>query len=408
MLSPLLRRRDFRTFWLGQTASLFGDEITLFAIPITAVLLLHAGPAAMGVLTAAGLLPSLLLSLHAGAWVDRSGRRRRAMLICDIARAVLLLSVPLAWALSALHVAQLYTVAIVIGVFDVFFAVAYQSLFASMTPPEDYVAGQALLNGSRAAAFVGGTGIAGLLVTVFSAPGALVVDAATFLFSACTLRAVRTTEAPPSAPDDSDVRTGLRWIRHSLIVRAALAATATVNLFTFMFSAIFVLYATRSLHVHPGVLGTVLAAGGVGSLLGSLVTGRIARRIGTGRTFAIGMVLFPAPLVLVPLADGSRSAVLVMLFLAEFGSGFGVMMLDIGAGALFAETIPGDLRARVAGAYRMINYGIRPVGALLGGGLGSWLGLRPTLWIAVIGATISVLPLIGSPVLARRSAPVAA
>jgi MFS family permease len=406
MRSPLLRRefRDFRTFWIGQSVSLIGDDITLFAVPIAAVLLLHAHPGDMGLLTAAGLLPSLLLSLPAGAWVDRWGRRRLIMLVCDIIRAVLLLSIPLAYALGELSLVQLYLVAFVIGVFDVFFSVSYQSLFVSLVPEEHYVSGQALLNGSRAGAMVAGNSLAGLLVALITAPGALVVDAGTFVVSAVTLGRIKPAEAPRAAKESGALAVGIRFIMSSSIVRPSLAATTTVNLFTFMINAIFILYATRTLHVPPGELGVILGVAALGSIVGSLVSGRIARAIGTGPMFAVGCVVFPVPLLLFPLAGGPHAAVLGFLLAGEFLSGFGVMMLDIGIGALFASTIPHELRARVSGAFRMINYGIRPVGALLGGALGGWLGLRPALWIAAVGASLCGLWLLGTPVLSREPA----
>ena len=410
MLSPLLRReyRDFRTFWIGQSVSLVGDDITLFAIPIAAVLLLHAHPADMGLLTAAGLLPSLLLSLPAGAWVDRWGRRRLIMLSCDIVRALLLVSIPLAYALGQLSLLHLYLVAFAIGVFDVFFAVSYQSLFVSLVPEEHYVSGQALLNGSRAGAMVAGNSLAGLLVSVVTAPGALLVDAGTFIVSAVTLGRIKPAEAPRAAKEAGALAVGIRFIMRSPIIRPSLAATTTVNLFTFMINAIFILYASRTLHVPAGELGVVLGVAALGSIVGSLVTGRIARAIGTGPTFALGCVVFPVPLVLFPLAGGAHAVVLGCLLAGEFLSGFGVMMLDIGVGALFASTIPHELRARVSGAFRMINYGIRPVGALLGGALGGWLGMRPALWIGALGASFCALWLLGTPVLSREQAPAAA
>jgi MFS family permease len=401
MISPLLRRREFRMFWIGQSVSLLGDQISLFAIPIAAVLLLHAPVAQMGLLTAAGLLPSLLLSLPAGGWVDRLGRGRQLMLACDLGRAAALLGVPVAYLLGGLTMPLLYTVALLVGTLDVLFGVAYQMVFVALVDRDDYVPGQALLNGSRAASFVAGQSLAGLLVALVTAPGALLIDCASFLVSACCLGRIRPDE-PPAAPREAGhLRAGLRFIRESATIRACLAATTTVNLFTFAFSAIFVVYAVRELGNSPAVLGLVLGAGAVGGLLGSTAATRLSRRIGTGPVAAAGCVLFPAPLVLVPLAAGPHWLVLGCLFAAEFGSGFGVMLLDIGLGALFATEIPDGLRARTAGAYRMVNYGIRPLGALLGGGLGTVLGLRPTLLVAAIGASTCVLWLVGTPVLRR-------
>jgi len=149
----------------------------------------------------------------------------------------------------------------------------------------------------------------------------------------------------------------------------------------------------------------VLGAAAMGGVLGSIVTGRISRRIGIGPAFVLGCIVFPAPLVLVPLARGPEWVVLGCLFAAEFLSGFGVMILDITGGSIKAALVPDRLRARVAGAYMVVNYGVRPLGALAGGALGTWIGLRPTLWIASVGAILGVLWLLPSPVPRLRELP---
>jgi MFS family permease len=401
----LLRDRTFRRFWTGQTASLFGDQISLLAIPLTAVLVLHAGPAQMGYLTAAGVLPSLLFSLAAGARIDRSRHRRQIMLACDVLRAMLLLTIPGAYLVGWLGLAQLYLVTFAVGTLDVFFFVSYTTLFVAIVPPERYVEGNSLLNGARAMSFVGGQSLAGLLVAVFTAPGALFLDALSFLGSAFALGRIRPTEPAPAAAEGDALRAGVRFIRHSKVVRAALGATATVNFFTFIFSAIFVLYATRELQVRPAELGLVLGMGAVGGLIGAAITTRIGRRLGIGPAFILGCVLFPASLLLIPLAAGGRIEILALLFLAEFGSGMGVMILDIAVGSIFAAVIPDRLRARVSGAYRTINYGVRPLGALTGGLLGQAIGLRTTLWIATVGAVLSAVWTLPGPLRHLRTLP---
>jgi MFS family permease len=153
------------------------------------------------------------------------------------------------------------------------------------------------------------------------------------------------------------------------------------------------------------VLGVVLGAASVGGVLGSLVTGAISRRIGVGPAFALGCFLFPAPLLLVPLAGGPEWRILTCLFLAELFSGFGVMVLDISGAAIKAALVPDRLRARVAGAYMVVNYGVRPLGALVGGALGTWIGLRPTLWVATAAAIAGGLWLLPSPVMRLRELP---
>ena len=216
-------------------------------------------------------------------------------------------------------------------------------------------------------------------------------------------RSVDVEEPAAETPGKGHVVAGVRWVFGNPIVRAALGATATINFFNFVFFALFILYATTELDVSPGDTGLVLGAAAVGGVLGSLVTGRISRRIGVGPAFALGCVLFPAPLLLVPLARGPDAVVLACLFLAEFGCGFGVMMLDISAGAISAAVVPDRLRSRASGAYMVVNYGVRPLGALVGGALGSWIGLRQTLWIATAGALLGVLWLLPSPILGLRS-----
>ena len=406
---PRLLRESpiFRRYWGAHTVSLFGDQISLLALPLVAVLSLDATAAEMGYLTAAALAPNLLFALHAGEWIDRRGRRRQTMIAADIGRAALLCTVPIAYALDALTLEQLYGVAFVTGALTVVFGVSDASLFVAIVRRERFVEANSLLNGSRAFSLVAGPALAGALVQVLSAPGALLLDAASYLGSGTLLASIDPDEPPPDS-EHSGVTVGLRWVARSAVVRATLLATATINFFNFVFWALFVLYATRTLGVSPGTLGLVLGAGAAGALVGSVITTPVTRRIGIGPALVAGCVLFPLPLLLVPLAAGSETVVLTCLFLAEFGSGLGVMLLDISAGSIFAAVIPHRLRSRVSGAYTFVNYGVRVLGSLVGGLLGSTLGLRPTLWIGAVGALLGVLWLLPSPVPRLRDLPEAA
>ena len=394
----------FRSYWGAHTISLFGDQVSLLALPLVAVLTLDADAAEMGYLTALALAPNLLFALHAGAWVDRRGRRRQTMIATDVGRAVLLCTVPAAYALDVLTLGQLYGVAFAAGVLTVLFGVSDASLFVAIVPRERYVEANSLLNGSRAFSLVAGPSMSGLLVQAFSAPGALLLDAFSFLGSGALLARIHPEEPPPD-PEQGGVLVGLRWVARSPVVRATLLATATINFFNFVFFALFILYATRVLGVSPGTLGLVLGAGAVGALVGAAVTGRVTRRIGVGPALIVGCVLFTAPLLLVPLAAGSDAVVLACLFLAEFGSGLGVMLLDISAGSIFAAVIPHRLRSRVSGAYTFVNFGVRVLGSLAGGLLGTAIGLRPALWIGVSGALLGFLWLLPSPVPRLRELP---
>ncbi|HMK92897.1 MAG TPA: MFS transporter [Thermoleophilia bacterium] len=406
-LVPTLLRTEipFRRFWTGQTVSLIGDQITLIALPLVAVLVLHADAAQMGYLTAAGVLPNLLFALHAGAWVDRRGRRRQVMIAADAGRAVLLAVIPLSAVLGVLSLTELYAVAFLVGTASVFFMVAYQALFVSLVSSDRYVEGNSLLNGSRALSQVAGPSLGGLLVQLLTAPGAIAVDAISFVVSAVFLARISPVEPPTEHGRRSLVLAGVRFIARSPLVGPSLAATATINFFNFAFFALFVLYATRALHVRPAALGLVLGCGAVGGLVGAAVTGRLVRRLGIGRAFMLGCVVFPAPLVLVPLAGGPRALVLGALFAAEFGAGLGVMILDISVGSIFAAVIPDRLRSRVSGAYMTVNYGVRPLGALAAGALAGLIGVRSTLLLAVLGALLGVLWLLPSPMRRLRELP---
>jgi MFS family permease len=401
----LLHDRQFRRYWTGQSVSFLGDEITFLALPLTAVLVLHADAAQMGWLSMAGLLPALLFSLAAGAWADRRGHRRSPQIAADLARAALMVSVPVGYAFGILTLPQLYVVAFAIGALAVLFDVCNATLFVSMVKPEQYVEGNSLGNGSRAFSFVAGPSAGGLLVQALAAPAALLVDAFSYLVSALTLSRISPEEPPAAAPEKGHFSAGLRFIGRNPILRALVSSAATVNFFNFIFHTLVVLYAVDRLGLSAGTLGVVVGAGAVGGLVGAVATGRIVRRVGIGPTIVLGCVGFPAPLVLVPLAGGSEPVVLALLFAAEFLSGIGLMLLDIGSGSLQAAVIPDALRSRVSGAFRTVNYGMRPLGALVGGLLGSTLGLRPTLWIATAGGVLCVLWLIPSPVPGLRELP---
>lgn len=406
MIPPLLRKnRNFRNYFIGQAASLLGDQITLIALPLTAVLALDASAAQMGALTTVALVPNLIFSLHAGSWVDRRGGRRQVMLVADVCRGLLIATIPVAYAFGHLTWAQLYAVAFGSGLLSVFFGVAYGGFFQTIVEREDYVAANSLSHGSRAFSYLAGTSIGGVLVQLFQGPYALAIDAVSFLWSALFLGRIDAPDPPAGPQDSGGILAGARWIRGNAIMRAELLGIATLNFFNFIFFALFLLYATRSLHVNPAALGIVLGSASVGTLFGSVVTGRVSRRLGVGPAFLIGCFLFPAPLILVPAAGGPHWFVLACLFTAEFLSGFGLMLLDILAGAIMAGIIPRTLRSRVSGAFMVVNNGVRPVGTAVGGVLGTAIGLRPTMWIATVGALSGMLFLLPSPIRSLHDVP---
>lgn len=401
----LLRESGFRRYWTGQSVSLIGDQISFIALPLAAVYVLHADAAQMGWLKMAELLPALLFSLPAGAWADRLGSRRRAMILTDVVRAVLLATLPLAYAFGLLTLPQLYAVAFGVGVLTVLFDVCNIALFASLIPTERYVDANSLVNGSRALSFVAGPSAGGFLVQLLAAPLALLADACTFLVSALCLTRISPSEPPPAKAEKGHFLAGLRWLLRNPSMRALFAAGGTTQFFNFIFHTLFVLYATTELHLGAGAIGTTLGIGAVGGLFGAVCTGAVVRRCGVGPSIMIGFAGFSIPLLVVPLAAGPTWLLLVLLGAAEFVSCVGVMIVDIASGSLQIALMPPSMRSRIQGAFRTLNHGFRPLGALAGGLLGSTLGLRPALWIGTAGAVLALLWLLPSPVPGTRTLP---
>jgi predicted MFS family arabinose efflux permease len=405
---PLLRQPEFVKLWSAQAISQLGDQVTLLALPLVAVLTLDASAAQMGLLTAAELMPHLLFSLFAGVWIERRSHRRKLMIAADIARAGLLVSVPLAAAFDVLTFPQLCAVAFAVGSFAVLFDISWATLFPAVVPRRDLVDASSKLSLSRSLSFVLGPSLAGFLVQALTAPVTLLVDAFSFVGSALFLGRIRTQEPSPERDGNGvlrSLRDGMRFVLGDDLIRADLGCAATVNLFNFVFAAIFILYATRELGVAPGTLGIALGLGAIGGILGALVAPPLERAIGIGPSVVLGSVLFPAPLILVPIASGSELTIGVMLGTAEFFSAVGVMIFDVSAASMLFLRTPDRIRARTAGTFRFVNYGIRPIGALLGGALGTAIGLQTTLWIGVLGALLGVVWLVFSPIPRLREAP---
>ncbi|MEV6204307.1 MFS transporter [Streptomyces sp. NPDC051771] len=401
----LLRERTFRRYWTGQTVSLVGDQISLMALPLAAVLVLGADAAQMGWLKTLELLPALLLNLPFGAWADRRANRRRIMIATDLGRAALLLTLPVAYALDLLTLGQLYLVAFGVGALSVLFEVCNSTLFASLVPTDRYVQANSLVNGSRSMAWLAGPSIGGVLVQVLTAPLALLADALTYLVSAGYLAKIRPAEPAPAPVAKGHFTEGMRWVLRESSMRALFAASGTVQFFNYMFHTLFVLYVTQDLGLGAGLLGLILGTGAVGGLLGAMWSGAVVRRLGIGGSLVTGFIGFTLPLVLIPAADGPLPLVVGVLFAAEFLSCVGVMIVDVAAGSFQMALIPESMRARVMGAFRTLNHGFRPLGALAGGVLGTALGLRPTLWIATVGGVFAVLWLLPSPLARMRELP---
>lgn len=404
--TSLWRNRAFTSFWAGETVSKIGDRVTELVLPLIAVVTLAATPTEVGVLTAAVWLPNLL-SLLVGSWADRREHKKSVLVVANLLRAVVLVSLPVAYWLDRLTLGQLIIVALLTGFGQVLFSTAYPSFFVGLVSRSQYIEANSKLNSSRSASLTVGPAIGGWLVQVLGAPVTVLVDAATFLLNALLIGRIKVTTAPPPPKARStllrDARAGLAHVLRDRFLRASLGCVTTVNFFTFVAQALLVLFATHTLGLSPAAIGLALGVGAVGGLVGAFLTPWLSRRIGVGRTIMIGAVLFPAPLGVIAVADGSPWQVATVLAVAEALSGIGVMLLDINLNAVQTTVVPDHLRSRVAGAFGMINYGARPAGALIGGVLGDWLGLRPTLFLAATGGVLCALWLVNSPIRRLRS-----
>ncbi|MEV6492975.1 MFS transporter [Actinoplanes sp. NPDC051633] len=390
----------FGKLWAGQTISQFGDRITELGLPLIAVTTLAAGATEIGLLTAAVWLPNLL-SILVGSWVDGQAHRRRLLVIADLLRALVLLSLPVAHWFGVVTLVQLFAVALLTGAGQVLFHASYQSFFVLLVPRERFVEANSKLSTSRSASFVAGPALGGFLIQILTAPVAMLIDAVSFLASALFISRIR---VEPSVPAEStSPMAGLRYVLGHRYLRGALACVTTVNFFSFVAAALVVLFASRSLGLSAGLIGLAFGLGAVGGLLGAVVAPRLSRRYGIGRLVVLGAILFPASIAVIALAGGPTWMRFAALLVAEAISGFGVMIFDINLNSVMVSVTTDEMRARASGVFGTINYGARPLGAAVGGLLGTWLGLRPTLLVAAIGGALCCLWLLPSPIPAIRN-----
>ncbi len=370
------------------------------------MLVLGATPADMGVLTAIGASAMLVFSLLAGVWVDRL-RRRPVMIAADLGRAALLATIPLAAALHRLSMAQVYVVVALAGTLTVFFDVAYQSLVPALVTRERLLDSNSKLAATSAAAEVAGPGITGILVQTITAPLAILLDAASFIFSAIMVWSIRSKEpAPEPQPRENvwaEASAGLRFLNTQPLLRAIARWSVFANFFHSMVGPLYVLYAIRNLSLSPARLGLVIAMGGAGSLAGSALAPRIGRALGTGRTILVSTICIPFALVFIPLAHGPAFAAIAFLVAQQLLGDTAYTTFIVTELSLRQALAPDHVLGRVNAAMQLLSRGMWPLGAIAGGWLASTLGVRPTLFAAAGGVALSWLWLIFSPL--RKSAP---
>jgi len=396
----LWANRDFLWLWAAQTVSQFGSEITGLALPLVAIIVLDATTFEVAALAVVDWLPFFLFSLPAGVWIDRL-QRRPILIAADWGRALALSSIPLAYLFDVLTLGQLYIVGLIVGTLTMFFDLSYQSYLPSVVERDELGEGNSKLEVSRSAAQVAGPGLAGVLVTILTAPYAILLDAISFVASALSLSRIKRREQKPERPPDerpgfrAEIGEGLRFTLRHPLQRPIIVFVAISNLFVNMLFAIYLVYAVRELDLSATTIGLIFSLGSVGSLVGALTANRVARALGIGRGLITVATTGGLGLLLIPLASGDL--VIPFLVLANMLWGFFVLNYFVTAVSLIQAITPDHLLGRTNASRRFVVQSMIPLGALLGGTLGTFIGLRPTIAIGAVGASLAVIPLFFSP-----------
>jgi MFS family permease len=391
----LWRHGDFLKLWSAQTISQFGSAVSQVAIPLVAVLTLHASAFEVAALSTVEFLPFLLFTLPAGVWVDRLPRRP-ILVVADAGRALALGSIPFVAAVGHLTLVQLYVAGFVTGTLTVFFDVAYQSYLPSIVERDQLVDGNAKLEISRSAAQIAGPGLGGLLVRLFTAPFAVLADAASYVWSSVFVFWIGRREVVPertseSAPMHRELIQGIKYLLGHRYWRYISMSTATFNFFSNVAFAILIVYLVRHLGMTPLAIGLTLSLAGAGGIAAAFLAGKIGTRLGIGRTILLGTLVDAVPLVLVPLAP--KSAPIPFIVVAFAVVDFGVVLYNVSVISLTQALTPERLLGRVNASRRFIVWGTIPLGSLVSGALASTIGLRPTMFIGTLGCSLAVLPI---------------
>ena len=408
-LAGLWRHPDFIKLWLGGTVSRFGSQITFLALPLTAVIVLDVTPIQMGILAAAGAVPSLVFGLGAGVWIDRR-KKRPIMIAADYGRAILLLVVPIGATLSVLRIEHLYVIALAVGLLNMLFDIANRSMLPSLVARNELVEANSKLAIGNSASEVVGPGIGGILVQLLTAPLALLVDALSFVASALAVQAIRAKEPEPE--DSSSGREvvrealqGLALIWRSRVLLPIACVVSAIAIFNAMFEAVWLLYVNKALEMEPFTIGIMFSMGGVGLLLGALSADRFIGWVGVGRAIVVGIVIVGLSDLATPLVGGPAITIIVVLTAASFLFSVGSTVSGVALVSLRQAVTPISLQGRMNGAMNSLEIGLVPIGALIGGLLGQTIGMRETLFLAAAGEIAAVLWILLSPVWSQRDLP---
>ena len=411
---PSLRRhRDFVKIWSAATVSVLGSQVTIIAVPFIALTMLGATVFQVSLLTAVEMLPFLLFTLPAGAWLDRV-RRRPVLIAADIGRGVVLLSIPAAYVMDALTMWQLFAVAFVTGTLTAFFDVADQSYLPAILDRDDLVDGNANLQISYSVAQIGGPTLGGNLIAIVAAPFAIAVDAISFFISGGFIAAIHRREELPSRRLDeagrpSSMRTeimeGLRYVFGNRYLRPIAACTGTMNLFGAALFGIFPVLIWHELKLPPAFFGTVMGLASVGFLAGAALSSRLPSSLGIGRTIIVSAAFGAPAFLLMTLTPENLSFAAVTLFVGWFVAGMSQVIYNVAQISLRQAITPPEMQSRMNATMRFIVWGTIPIGSVLGGALATFVPVRVALILAAVASFASVVPLLASPLRSLHDMP---
>ncbi|MFD8494110.1 MFS transporter [Amycolatopsis sp. NPDC059657] len=378
--------RDFRLLWAGETISLLGSNVAAVALPLVAVVTLRADTFTVGLLSAVAWLPWFLVGLPAGAWVDR-WRKRPVMMACNVISMVVFASIPAAAWFGVLTVTQLLVVALLGGVTKVFFTTAYRAYVPLIVHDGQLLGANARLQGSESAVQVVGPGLGGLLAQVFGAVSGLLADAVSFGVSALLLRFIKTDEDRPKRSNRrlrAEIADGVRFLARDPYLGRLAVFAAISNIALEGYQAIQIVFLSRDLGLSPGMVGLVLAVSALGGVAGAGIAGKVSARIGTVRAFLVAEAVASLLLLIGPFG-------LVTFVIAGVAISMGLLVSNVLTVTFRQQYCPPALFGRITTSIATLSYGGIALGALLGGVLGEWLGVRPTMWIMAPLQLVAVL-----------------
>jgi MFS family permease len=406
MSLSLLRDPDFGRLFAATAVGQLGDRIIFLAMPLVALIALHANAFQVGVLTAMTTAGSLLVGLPAGAWVDRM-RKRSVMISTDLARAVVLVTIPVASAAGVLTIWWLYVAALIHGILTVFFDVAYVSYLPLLVGRAHVVEGNSKLSAIRSVTTISGPSVAGPLIGWLGAPVTLLVSSAGMGMSGLLAISIHTREPTPEATQRPrlvrEIKEGLEFVLRHAALRAVMLADAIFNFFLVMYQTMLLVFLERTIGLASFGIGLILSGMGCGALLGAMMARKVSKAIGLGPTIWLAPLVTCPLTVLMPLAHSGWSVYLAAVGLAGLSLG-GV--IRVVAQSSFQQALTPDLLlGRVSATARFVSWGGIPLGGVVGGAVGSVIGPAATLWIGAAGMTLSVLPNLLSPLRAMRDLP---